>query len=260
MFSADFPLWLSYSIIVFAVFLIGISKAGFGGGVGLLSTPLMSLVLPAKVTVGFLLPLLIVADVFTIYHHWGHWDWRNLKILSLGAAVGILLGVVFIDRISDAQLKQLIGFGVIAFTLFQIIRGKIRGSESHYHPGFLQGTTVGASAGFVSAIAHSAGAIIAMHLLPQNLDKRTFVSTMVLFFAAVNLFKVIPYFSIGILSWETIKAGLIFLPIIPVGTMAGAWLNKRIDQASFTKIIYILVFITGVQLLSGKNFLYLFVH
>ena len=182
MLASNYSLLICISLSIIAVLLIGVSKAGFGGGVGLLSTPLLTLIFPAKTVVGFLLPLLIIADWFTIYHHRGFWDWRNLRLLVPGAFLGIILGTAVIDHVSDDRLKQVIGSVVIIFAIYQFIRSKFINVSDSFKPGNWQGVFFGLAAGFISAIAHSAGAIIALFLLPQNLGKRAYVSTMVLFF------------------------------------------------------------------------------
>ena len=56
-----------------AVLFIGLSKAGFGGGLGMLTTPLCVLAFGAKDAIGILLPLLCAGDAFSLYHYWGKW-------------------------------------------------------------------------------------------------------------------------------------------------------------------------------------------
>jgi len=258
MLSCQYSSLLCIATATVAILLIGIAKAGFGGGVGLLSTPLLALVLPAKTVVGFLLPLMILADGFTIYHHRAKFDRHNLKILIPGAIIGIVLGTLLINQVSDVQLKRTIGVVVLAFLLFQLIRSRLFKRSGNFSPAWPIGTVVGVIAGFTSAIAHAAGPVITLFLLPQRLDKQTFVTTMVLFFAGVNLLKLIPYVSIDLITLETLKADLLFLPIVPIGTFAGAWMNKKISPAAFITTIYILVFITGVQLLVGIDLFSLF--
>jgi len=240
------------SVVVAAVVFIGFSKAGFGGGVGLLTTPLLSLILPAKMAIGFALPLMIIADWITIFLYRGHWDWRNLRVLLPGGIAGIILGSLFIDVVSDVQLKRTIGSVVIAFSLFQFVRSKLTDEDAHFAPRWWHGSLVGTAAGFVSTISHSAGAVISLYLIPQNLSKLTFVATMALFMAGVNLIKLVPYFSLHLINMESLKWDLIFVPLVPLGIFLGLWLNKRISQKVFTRIIQILVLITGLQLLNAK--------
>ena len=256
MIPCEFPLVYCLVFAIFAVILIGFSKAGLGGAVGSLTTPLLSLIFPAKVVIGFLLPLLIAADMFTVYHYWKEWDWRNLKSLIPGALCGIVIGALFIDRVSDVQLKRAIGAVVVLFVLYHFLRPGSR-EQSHGRPHLFTGLVTGLAAGFVSTIAHSAGVIVAIYLLAQNLPKRVYVATMVLFFTGLNLAKVIPYLSIGLITPETLKSGLLFVLFIPIGIRLGLWINRRLSQAAFINVIYVLVFLTALQLLTGVNFILL---
>ncbi len=255
MFPCEHSLIVCLSIAVAAVVFIGFSKAGFGGGVGLLTTPLLSLILPAKTAIGFALPLMIVADGLTIYLYRRQWDWRNLQVLLPGGIVGIILGSLFIDVVSDLQLKRTIGSIVIAFSLFHFVRSKFAAKDARFVPQWWHGSLVGIVAGFVSTISHSAGAVIALYLIPQNLSKLTFVATMALFLSGINLLKLAPYFSLQLINLESLQWDLLFVPLIPLGTLLGVWLNKRISQKVFTRIIQILVLITGLQLLNANTFL-----
>lgn len=52
-----------------AVFLVGLSKAGFGGGAGLLANPILALVFPPKIALAVMLPLLILSDWASLWHY-----------------------------------------------------------------------------------------------------------------------------------------------------------------------------------------------
>jgi uncharacterized protein len=64
----DYPVyfWIIASV---AVVFVGIAKAGFGGGVGIVATPLLALVISVSDAAAILLPLLIVCDVFAVWHY-----------------------------------------------------------------------------------------------------------------------------------------------------------------------------------------------
>jgi uncharacterized membrane protein YfcA len=75
------------------VLFIGFSKAGFGGGLGMLTTPICVLAFSASgkgpvFAIGILLPLLCAGDAFSIYHYWGKWERKNLKYLLPGVVAG----------------------------------------------------------------------------------------------------------------------------------------------------------------------------
>ena len=65
--------------------------------------------------------------------------------------------------------------------------------------------------------------------MPQNLKPRVFAGTATMFFAAVNLIKVPPYFLLGQFSRENLAASLALMPLAVLSTFAGVWIVRRID-------------------------------
>ena len=56
--------WL---ICFLSVMAVSISKSGFGGALGSLSTPILLFVLPPKLALGVLLPLFLITDIWVVY-------------------------------------------------------------------------------------------------------------------------------------------------------------------------------------------------
>jgi uncharacterized protein len=237
-----------------AVLFIGLSKAGFGGGLGMLVTPLCVLAFDAKVAIGVLLPLLCAGDVFSLYHYWGKWDRRNLLYLVPGVVVGVLIGVQFIGQISARNLNLSIGILAVAFVLFQFFKEYIFRAEGVFKPGHGLGIPCGIGAGFTSSIAHGAGPVVSVFLIPQKLPKEIFVGTNVLVFTWVNWIKMPFFVGHGIVTRETLITSLEFLPIIPVGVWLGVWLNRKFSEGVFTQLIYLFTFLAGIELIFNFDF------
>src|SRR5512144_175681 len=111
---------MPYILAGFGVLFIGLSKAGFGGGLGMLTTPLCVLAFSAKgkdptFPIGVILPLLSAGDVFSMYYYWGKWERRNLKYLVPGVVVGVVFGVQLIGRFSARELNIAIGLLAVLF-------------------------------------------------------------------------------------------------------------------------------------------------
>ena len=86
---------IAWLLIIFSVYLTGVSKGGFAGGFGTLSVPLMALAISPTQAAGLLLPLLLVMDAFAVKAWWGKHDraevWRFVPGLFIGVTVGTLL-------------------------------------------------------------------------------------------------------------------------------------------------------------------------
>jgi uncharacterized membrane protein YfcA len=245
--------WPHLILAALAIIFIGISKAGFGGGVGILVTPVVALVFPPTEAIGILLPLLSAGDAFSLYHYWGKWEKSNVRYLIPGTFVGIVCGIGLIGILSDRYLGQAIGVICIVFVLFQWIREYVHNGLETYKPRQWHGNICGLFAGITSTIAHAAGSVVSIFLLPQRLDKEIFVGTTVLVFAIINWMKLPFFIWKGLIHRHTLLMDLCFLPLIPVGVWLGVWMNRRLPAKHFTHIIYVIVLLTGIELLGGKS-------
>lgn len=256
----------SWIFAAVGVIFIGLSKAGFGGGLGMLTTPLCALVFGPKDAIGIVLPLLCVGDAFSLYHYRGKWDTANLRYLLPGAFFGILIGVQLIGRFSKDGLNTTIGVIAVVFVLFQFFKERILKAEGTFKPNHAIGVPFGLAAGVTSTFAHAAGPIGAMFLIPQRLPKEVFVSTTVLVFFWINWLKM-PFFVIdrelvdlplfapqSLITWATLQKSLTLLPLVPVGVWLGVWLNRRIPEKAFLNVVYVLTALTGLQLIFRFDF------
>ena len=87
-----------------------------------------------------------------------------------------------------------------------------------------------------------------MHVLPQNLAKMTFVGTTAVFFAAVNVLKVVPYFALGQFSTAGLGTSLALLPLAIATNFLGFWLVRITPQELFYKITMVLMFVIALEL------------
>jgi uncharacterized membrane protein YfcA len=86
---------LFFVLAVISVIIVGISKSGFGAGLGILSLPLMASQSSINEALAILLPLLIAIDLVGLRRFLRNADWRILKLVLLPAAFGMFLGYLF---------------------------------------------------------------------------------------------------------------------------------------------------------------------
>jgi uncharacterized protein len=232
-----------------AVLFIGLSKAGFGGGLGMLTTPLCVMAFDAKSAIGIILPLLCAGDAFSLYHYWGKWEQRNLRFLLPGVVLGVIIGVRLIGHFSPRQLNVAIGVLAVAFVVFQVVKEQIFRAEGTFAPNHKIGVPCGIGAGITSSFAHGAGPVVSVFLIPQKLPKEIYVGTTVLVFTCINWIKVPFFIQNGIITWATLKTSLWYLPIIPIGVWLGVWLNRKFSDEAFNRWVYVLTFLTGLELI-----------
>jgi len=95
--------------------LIGMAKTAVPGASAPV-VPMMASVLPAKASVGVVLPMLMFADILAAGYCRHSAQWRHLARLLPWATAGIVLGYLALGKVNDQQLKPIIG-GIVLFML-----------------------------------------------------------------------------------------------------------------------------------------------
>lgn len=238
-----------FAFAIPAVIFAGISKGGFGSGAAFAATPLLALILEPGAAIGLMLPLLMLMDVTALKPYWRKWHAPSAKALILGAVPGVAIGAVLYSIADPDVFRLLIGVIAVGFVAFQIARnqGWLQ-PASRPMSGWL-GAFWGVITGFTSFISHAGGPPAAVFLLSRRLDKTTYQATTVICFWAINLLKFIPYFVLGIFSWQTAKADLFLIPFAVLGVWIGVHMHHRMSERAFFGLTYVFLVITGAKLI-----------
>jgi uncharacterized membrane protein YfcA len=225
--------------------------------IGLGQTPLGE-----SVALGLILPLLLMGDCFATYQYRREWNASIVRRLLLPTVAGVVVG--------GALLLLLVQLGKThAATAALLIRLEI-GLESvilvglHYWrqwrglppkllPPATRAALCGGFAGLSSTMAHAAGPVVSLYLLPLQLDRREFVGTVAYYFLFLNLIKIPAFVAAGQFAatpWWLV-AGLV--PVVGLSALAGRFLVKRLSNTGFTAITYGLTFLVGIYLLVDSS-------
>ena len=256
-FLSDFGMidlfWIGLSL-----FLIGMSKGGFP--VGTIALPILILMWPtqaqaAREAVGFMLPMLCLMDIVALGFYRRHVLWGRLLYLMPATVAGVVIAsLLFVSdeasvAVSDRALKILIGTLGIVFVVYFAAKKWILQHIHASEPNWSKGAVFGFGAGVTSTLAHAAGPVIQMYLLPQQLAKKKFAATSCAYFWMLNLIKLVPFTMLGRIDSTGLKLGAVLLPVIPLGVAFGWWLTHKTEQRHYTALIYAVLLITSVTLI-----------
>jgi uncharacterized protein len=233
-----------WALAIPAVALTGISKGGLGGGAAV-ATPLMALTIPPAQAAAIMLPVLCLMDIAGVRAYLSRWDRHIMRIVVPAGLVGCLIGALTFRHMDDDWIRIMLGviaLGFLAWTLYP----RKRLAEK---PGKLAGWFWGTLSGFTSFITHAGSPPIMVYLIPQKLDKEAFVATSLVFFLALNYAKILPYLWLDLFDARVLSTSALLVPVGIAGIYAGLWMQRRIDVRWFYRVIYALLFITGIKLL-----------
>ncbi len=236
---------ISIILVGFVVFLTGISKSAFAGSLGVFAVPLLMLKLPPQQAIALMLPILIIADILTIKSYWKKWNTNLLYSLLPGALLGIIFAHWMINIISVEYLKKTIALICILFALRSLL---IKTSSIPIFKNKLSAWFLSSLSGFSSTLIHAGGPPLIIYLSSIGLSTKQFIATASIFFAAMNIVKLIGFLSLNILGKNEIFIAFAFIPMAFIGNFIGVKIQKFLDINSLLSILNILLLVLGLWL------------
>ncbi len=240
---------LFWAAAIPAVILVGLSKGGLGGSMGVVGVPLMALAMSPLKAAAILLPILIVMDIVALWSWKGVGDRRTLRIMLPGSIVGIAAGWLLAAWVTADIIRLVIGAVTILFVARWAFQQWRHGRAQVHGHDAARGAFWGGIAGFTSFVAHVGGPPFQIYTLPLGLDPRLYTGTSVVFFAVTNAVKLVPYFALGQFETANLAASAALMPLAPVATLAGAWLVRRMRPEVFYPFTYATVALIALKLL-----------
>ena len=185
----------------------------------------------------------------------GHAVWKlrhNLNVSRLipfivGSAVGIPAGIFVLNWASPPDLRLAVGVLLILFSLNNLSQPKLPEAKQ---AGFALDTTVGVLNGFLGGSTGLGGILPAIWCglrgWPKDEQRAVFQPTAV----ATFLMTIVWLGGAGALTADIARLFAIGLPALIAGTWLGWKLYGRLDEASFRKVVFYLLLVSGVALVT----------
>ena len=237
-----------WGLALIGLLIVGVSKGGFGGSLGIVGVPFLSAAIPVNQAAAIMLPCLIIMDLAGLYGWRGQWCWVQLKRLLPAAGLGLCIGALSFQVLSENSLRIMVGMIGLGFGIqWWAEHLGLRQPAEKPAPGPWHTRFWSAIAGFTSFSVHAGGPPLQVALLPQKLEPKTYAATTVVFFTVVNLAKVFPYYWLDQFTYDVLWTALILAPVGPFAVRLGIYINQRISALWFYRVCYF-----GLVLSSGR--------
>ena len=209
-----------------AALLVGLSKTGVPG----VAIPAILLMTEAfsgneKLSVGALLPLLIVGDVIAVRIYRGHADWNRLWRLFPYVVAGMIPGVLVLLLVENEHFKTVLGWIVLPLLLLEVARQVAGWTAVPARRWFT--ALAGLLAGFGTTVGNAAGPVMSIYLVGQRLGKQEFLGTSAWLFFLVNLSKLPLFLTLGMITTQTLKLDALVIPMAALCATNGAMLASH---------------------------------
>jgi uncharacterized protein len=239
---------LEWTGIIIAALLLGISRTAISG-LAILVIPLLAGIFGGRASTGVILPMLVVADLYAIYHFRNTAHRPTITNILPWTMLGLVLGLTLGGAIDDRHFKMIIGLIVLVCILI-ILYTSLRGNKVTVPDTFIVHAIIGIAAGFASMIGNAAGPIFWIYLIACKLDKSQFMGTSAWFFFLMNAMKL----PLQILVWNNITIrnlapSILIIPVILAGAYAGTFIIKHINEKPFRFLVLGMSMIAALKLI-----------
>lgn len=228
-------------IIFFSTFV----RSALGFGDALIAMPLLALVVGMK-TATPLVAMGASTIAFTILLK----SWRDVEInaawrLVVSTWVGIPIGLFFLKAAPESLVKALLGILLVVFSAYNLLSPKLptlKTEKWSYLTGLVAGVLGGAY--------NTNGPPVVVYGMLRKWSPEKFRATLQGYFLPTGSAILIGHGLAGLWTPHVVRLYLVCLPVIFVSTLIGGWVNQRIPQGKFDKIIYSFLVLVGVLLIA----------
>jgi len=190
--------------------------------------------------------MLIICDAIAAFLNRKYYDHSAVWSIAPFSLLGVIAGTILFKFINLSLISIFIGSISLAYVVFNYLLTK---SKIKKIPFYGSKTIWGTLAGFTSFVLHSGGLPMNIYFMSIYDRKVQFVAGLVFSMALINLFKLIPYFYLDILSFKSLLSYLLFSPIAVIGVILGHWMNSKLSDKSFFTIINFFIVVASLRLI-----------
>ena len=248
------------ALLSVGVLVYGLAKTAMPGA-GILAGTLIAAAIGPAAGSGFSLPLLLVGDVIALTRYRRGANWPIIVGLLPWVLVGLCVSSAAFATLDRGMLTRFLGALILLSVLLEV-RRRMRGEVAAVVDGAPvappEPSTLarrvgvgfyGTLAGMTTLAANAGGAAMSLYLLRMRVPMLAFLGTSAWFWAIINVTKVPFAIPLGLITGDTLRADVLFLPFLLVGAALGVWLHPRMSQAFFSAAVLTLSGVASVWLL-----------
>jgi uncharacterized membrane protein YfcA len=237
---------LELPIFLFATF-AGAVVAGLSGfAFGLVAASIWLYVLSPLQSATLIIAFGLIVQGYLVWKLRNALDWKRLWPFLAGAAIGAPVGVTVLTWANPTHVRAGVGVLLVFYSLYAWFRPALK-------PVTAGGAVADAGIGFLNGVLGGMTGLAGILVLiwsglrgwPKDQQRAVFQPVAV----AIFLMSALWLGAKGAIAPDTIKLFAIGLPVLVAGTWLGLKLYGRLDEASFRKVVLVLLFISGVALM-----------
>ncbi len=227
-----------------AAFLGAVTTGVAGFAMGLVVSGIWLHILPPVQTVTLMVSYSVLLQGYGVWKLRHALSWRRVAPFIIGGAIGVPIGAVLLGHINAAHLRTAVGVVLLLYSIYYLARPALRAVQG--------GVPVDVGIGFLNGLLGGLTGLVGIVVViwcqlrgwPKDVQRTVFQPVIITTSAMTALWLG----ASGAVTADTVKLFLLGLPMLLAGTWVGMRLYGRLDEASFRKIVLLLLLLSGIFL------------
>ena len=228
--------------LIVIVFVATTLQAGTGFGFSILATPFLLLLFEPHDAIQLNIILSLFISVIMTYKLRSELNIKSLIQLIKGSLIGISPGILLFIFLDVRPLKILVSILILSSAALLVAKINVKQTNT-------KDLITGALSGLLTTSLGMPGPPLLIYFAGAKVDKSTLRSTTLAYFVFIYPISLLLQFSVYSISKGVWISTLWAFPFALIGIYLGQWVFARLNQQLFEKIIYVLLFFTGIYLL-----------
>jgi uncharacterized membrane protein YfcA len=231
--------------IVFGAFVV---RGTSGFGAGMVAIPLLVFVIPIHTAVPMMGLLAFILFIFLSIRDRHDVVWDELKLLVPTTILGVVAGALLFKNLDSAVLLRLLGAFIMAFAVYVLAihhfgLPQVRCSRRWAPP-----------VGFVGAAVDTmfgggGGTLVVVYMHMRGIGTAQFRATVAVLWFFEMIARLAGYALSGYYTLSTLLFAALVLPLVWAGTLLGERIGNRISQETFSKVLAVMLLLSGISVL-----------
>jgi uncharacterized membrane protein YfcA len=237
--------------IAAAIFVGYVVRGMSGFGAGLIAAPLLAYVLPINVVVPLCGLLVFVLFVFLTIRDRHSVLWEEIKVLVLPTLVGVVAGVALFRLLDNRLLVLMLGSFLIIYATYMLAVNAL--GLPQFQLSRRWAIPLGFTGSFFDTLfGGGGGTLVVIYMHARGIQRMAFRATLATLWFMEMVARISGYALEGYYTREVLILVAALLPITWVGTWVGERLGNRVSPETFSRILAVLLMLSGLSLLLKK--------
>jgi uncharacterized membrane protein YfcA len=233
------------------VFITHTLEAVTGFGCSVLAMPFVTALLGIRMGVMVITVLAWILAFYFAVVKFRDIDWKQYGIITAFMLLGLPIGMYLFRRVDSSDLKMVLAIFILAVSAYQLVQlgRNIRTKAPLKAKAALPYYLLLIAGGIIHGIFSSGGPLVVLYASRQLQDKGKFRATLCLLWTTLNTIIIATYFIEGSFTTPIAKTTALLVPFILVGIVAGEKIHNKVNERTFSLIVFGMLFLTAIFML-----------